>query len=139
MKENLSNHRIVWVLNFFKTSIKLFITRTILWMIKFSVIVHLCVENSFSWWNSLFLFFNLKHQIDWYIKHTKYVLRVPCGIRIGLLCYHKKKKQQLLKTTFVTITTKFVSVSWVCQCLGYSIKSNYFPRFSLLEKKLYWT
>ena len=60
---------------------------------------------------------------------------VPCGIRIGLLCYHKKQKQQLLKTTFVTITTKFVSVSWVCQCLGYSIKSNYFPRFSLLEKK----
>ena len=60
---------------------------------------------------------------------------VPCGIRIGLLCYHKKQKQQLLKTTFVTITTKFVSVSWVCQCLGYTIKSNYFPRFSLLEKK----
>ena len=29
------------------------IMRTILWVIKFSVIVHLCVENSFSWWNSL--------------------------------------------------------------------------------------
>ena len=83
-------------------------------IIKFSVIVHLCIENSFSWWNSLFLFFNLKHQIDWYIKHTKYFLRVPCGIHSGLLCYHKKQKQQLLKTAFVTIATKFESVFWVC-------------------------
>ena len=54
--------------------------------------VHLCVENSFSWWNSLFLFFNLKHQIDWYIKHTIYFWRVPCGIHIELLSYHKKNK-----------------------------------------------
>ena len=114
MKENLSDHRIVWEIIFCETSIKLFIMRTILWIIKFSVIVHLCVENSFSWWNSLFLFFNLKHQIDWYIKHTKYFLRVPFGIHSGLLCYHKNKKQQLLKTAFVTIITKFVSVFWVC-------------------------
>ena len=114
MKENLSDHWNVWEIIFCETSIKLFIMRTILWIIKFSVIVHLCVENSFSWWNSLFLFFNLKHQIDWYIKHTKYFLRVPCGIHSGLLCYHKKQKQQLLKTAFVTIATKFVSVFWVC-------------------------
>ena len=73
----------------------------------------LCWE-LFSWWNSLFLFFNLKHQIDWYIKHTKYFLRVPCGIHSGLLCYHKKQKQQPLKTAFVTIATKFMSVFWVC-------------------------
>ena len=99
---------------FVRLQSKIFIMRTILLMIKFSVIVHLCVENSFSWWNSLFLFFNLKHQIDWYIKHTKYFLRVPCGIHSGLLCYHKKQKQQLLKTAFVTIATKFVSVFWVC-------------------------
>ena len=72
------------------------------------------VENSFSWWDSLFLFFNLKHQIDWCIKHTKYFLGVPCGIHSGLLCYHKKQKQQLLKTAFVTIATKFVSVFSVC-------------------------
>ena len=26
----------------------------------------------------------------------------------------KKQKQQLLKTSFVTIATKFVSVFWVC-------------------------
>ena len=110
LKENLSDHRIVWEIIFCKTSIKIFIMRTILLMIKFSVIVHLYVENSFSWWNSLFLFFNLKHQIDWYIKHTKYFLRVPFGIHSGLLCYHKNKKQQLLKTAFVTIITKFVSV-----------------------------
>ena len=118
---------------FFKTSIKLFIMRTILWIIKFSVIVHLCVENSFSWWNSLFLFFNLKHNtqnIFWEF-HVVSVLDYYAII--------KNQKQQLLKTTFVTITTKFVSVSWVCQCLSYSIKSNYFPRFSLLEKELYWT
>ena len=99
---------------FCKTSIKLFIMRTILWIIKFSVIVHLCVENSFSWWNSLFLFFNLKHQIDWYIKHTKYFLRVPCGIHSGYYAIIKKQKQQLLKTAFVTIASKFVSVFLVC-------------------------
>ena len=114
LKENLSDHQIVWKIIFCETSIKLFIMRTILWIIKFSVIVHLYVENSFSWWNLLFLFFNLKHQIDWYIKHTKYFLRVPCGIQIGLLCYHKKQKQQPLKTAFVTIATKFMSVFWVC-------------------------
>ena len=92
LKENLSDHQIVWEIIFCETSIKLFIMRTILWIIKFSVIVHLCVENSFSWWNSLFLFFNLKHQIDWYIKHTIYFWRVPCGIHIELLSYHKKNK-----------------------------------------------
>ena len=26
----------------------------------------------------------------------------------------KKQKQQLLKTAFITITTKFVSVFWIC-------------------------
>ena len=91
---------------FCETSIKLLIMRTILWIIKLSVIVHLCVENSFSWWNSLFLFSNLKYHIDWYIEHTKYFWRVPCGIHSGLLCYHKKQSQQLLKTAFVTIATK---------------------------------
>ena len=52
------------------------------------------VENSFSWWNSLFHFFNLKNQIDWCIKHTKYFLGAPCGIHSGLLCYHKKQKNK---------------------------------------------
>ena len=119
--------------------------RTILWIIKFSVIVYLGVENCFSWWNSLFwnsLFFNLKHQIDWYIKHTNYFLRVPCGIDSGLLCYHKKQKQQLLKTAFVTNSTKFELGFWVfhnkwklkIQSLGYFIKSNYFPRVKYLAK-----
>ena len=98
------------------------------------------VENSFSWWNSLFLFFNLKHEIDRYTKHTKYFLRVPCGIHSGLLCYHKKQKQQLLKTVFVTISTKFESVFWICHnkwkfwrysVLVIFIKSNNFPRVSL--------
>ena len=105
MKENLSDHRIVWEIIFCETSIKLLIMRTILWIIKFSVIVHLCVENSFSWWNSLFLFFNLKHQIDWYIKHTKYFLRVP---------YHKKTKTTTTENPFVAIATKFVLLIWVC-------------------------
>ena len=45
---------------------------TILWIIKFSVVVHLCVEISFCWWNWLCLFFNLKHQINWYLTETKY-------------------------------------------------------------------
>ena len=85
---------------FYKTSIKIFAMRTSLLMIKFSVIVHLCVKNSFSWWNSLFLFFNLKHQIDWYIKHTKYFLRVPFGIHSGLLCYHKKTKTTTTENCF---------------------------------------
>ena len=57
---------------FSKTSIKLFIMRTILWIINISVIVHLCVEISFCWWNWLCLFFNLKHQIYWYLTETKY-------------------------------------------------------------------
>ena len=102
--------------------------RTILWIIKFSVIVHLCVENSFSWWNSLFLFFNLKHQIDWYIKHTKYFLRVPCRIYNGLLCYHiKTTKRKLLLSQLLPN---------LCQFSGSAIISenseDYFPRVSLL-------
>ena len=55
-----------------------------------------------------------KMYIQIYIKHTKYFWRVPFGIHSGLLCYHKNKKLQLLKTTFVSIITKFVSVFWVC-------------------------
>ena len=35
MKENLSDHRIVWEIIFCETSIKLFIMRTVLWIIKF--------------------------------------------------------------------------------------------------------
>ena len=45
---------------FSKTSIKLFIMRTILWIINISVIVHLCVEISFCWWNWLCLFFQFE-------------------------------------------------------------------------------
>ena len=97
LEENLSDHQIVWEIIFCETSIKLFIMRTILWIIKFSVIVHLCVENSFSWWNSLFLFFNLKHQTDWYIKHTKYLLRVPCGIHKGYYAIIKNKNKNYWK------------------------------------------
>ena len=96
--------------------------------------VHLCVENSFSWWNSLFLFSNLKHQIDWYIKHTKYFVRVPCGIHDGLLCYHEKQKQQLLKTAFVTIAIKFVSVFWVCHNKWKLWRSWLFYKKQLLSK-----
>ena len=115
MEENLSDHRIVREIIFCKTSIKRFFMRTILWMIKFSVIVHLCVENSFSWRNSLFLFFQFEAS-NWLIHkaHKIYFLRVLCGIHSGLLCYHKKQKQQPLKTAFVTIATKFESVFWVC-------------------------
>ena len=61
LKENLSDHGIVWEIIFCETSIKLYNVRTILWTIKFSVIVHLRVENPFSWWNSLFLFFKFMH------------------------------------------------------------------------------
>ena len=45
---------------FSKTSIKLFIMRTIFWIINISVIVHLCVEISFCWWNWLCLFFQFE-------------------------------------------------------------------------------
>ena len=81
--------------------------------------VHLCVENSFSWWNSLFLFSNLKHQIDWYIKHTKDFLRVPCGIHSGLLCYHEKQKQLL--TTKLLLSQLLPNL---CQFSGSAIISE---------------
>ena len=111
MEENLSDHRIVREIIFCKTSIKRFFMRTILWMIKFSVIVHLCVENSFSWRNSLFLFFQFEAS-NWLIHkaHKIYFLRVPCGIHGGLLCYPKNKNNNHWKL----LLSQFVSVIWVC-------------------------
>ena len=111
MEENLSDHRIVREIIFCKTSIKLFIMRTILWMIKFSVIVHLCVENSFSWRNSLFLFFHLKHQIDWYIKHTKSIFwefHVASIVDYYAIIKNKNNNHRKL------LLSQFVSVIWVC-------------------------
>ena len=75
-----------------------------------------------------FSFFNLKHQIDWYIKHTKYFLRVPCRIYNGLLCYHiKTTKRKLLLSQLLPN---------LCQFSGSAIISenseDYFPRVSLL-------
>ena len=63
LKENLLDHYLVWEIIFCETFIKLFIMMTILWIIKFSVVVHLCVEISFCWWNWLCLFF-----LIWSIK-----------------------------------------------------------------------
>ena len=112
---------------FWETFIKLFIKRTILWTIKFSVVVHLCVEISICWWNSLRLFFNFKHQIDWYIKHTKYFLRVPPSILSELLRYHKKETNNYWKLLSPQLLPN------LCQFSGSTIiKSNNFPRVSLL-------
>ena len=112
LKDNLSDHRNVWEIIFCETSIKLFIMRTILWIIKFSVIVHPCVENSFSWWNSLFLLFSLKHQIDWYTKHTKYFLRVPCGIHSGYYAIIKNKNNNYWKLLLSQLLPNLCQFSW---------------------------
>ena len=74
MKENLSDHGIVWEIIFCETSIKLYNVRTILWTIKFSVIVHLRVENPFSWWNSLFVFFTEALSILIYLSYSLWII-----------------------------------------------------------------
>ena len=113
MKENLLDHHIVKEIIFWETSIKLFIMRKILWIIKFSVVVHLPVEITFSWWNSLTSSFFQFEASNWLIHEAhKIFLRVPPNILSGLLCYHKKSQQQLPETYFVIIATKFVSVFW---------------------------
>ena len=100
LKENLSDHWNIWEIIFCDTSIKLFIMRTILWIIKFSAIVHLCVNNFFSWWNSLFFFFSLKHQIDWYIKHTKYFWEFHVASIVDCHAIIKKTKTTTTENCF---------------------------------------
>ena len=47
LKENLLDHYLVWEIIFCETFIKLFIMMTILWIIKFSVVVHLVLRSLF--------------------------------------------------------------------------------------------
>ena len=79
-----------------ETFIKLFIMMTILWIIKFSVVVYLCVEISFCWWNWLFLFFffNLKHQIDWCINYKNIFWEFHLASEVDYYDTIKKKWQQ---------------------------------------------
>ena len=58
--------------------------------------------------------FNAISPFKMVLFHTKYFLRVSCGIHNGYYAIIKKQKKQLLKTSFVTIATKFVSVFLVC-------------------------
>ena len=59
--------------------------------------------------------FNAISPFKMVLFHTKYFLRVSCGIHNGLLCYHKKTKKATTENFFChNNATKFVSVFLVC-------------------------